>query len=39
MSDDAIKDTLKMIPYGFYAVTSKSDDDVNAMELDYPSFF
>jgi len=31
MSDDAIKDTLKMIPYGFYAVTSKSDDDVNAM--------
>ena len=31
MSDDAIKDTLKMIPYGFYAVTSKSDEDVNAM--------
>ena len=31
MSADAIKESLKMIPYGFYAVTSKSDDDVNAM--------
>jgi len=31
MSDDAIKDVLKMIPYGFYSITSKSDDDVNAM--------
>lgn len=31
MSDDAIKDALKMIPYGFYSITSKSDDDVNAM--------
>jgi flavin reductase (DIM6/NTAB) family NADH-FMN oxidoreductase RutF len=31
MSDDTIKDALKMIPYGFYAVTSKSDDEVNAM--------
>ncbi len=31
MSDDVIKDALKMMPYGFYAVTSKSDDDINAM--------
>ncbi len=31
MSDDAIKDALKMMPYGFYAVTSRNSDDVNAM--------
>ena len=31
MSDDKIKDALNMIPYGFYAVGSKSDDDVNIM--------
>jgi flavin reductase (DIM6/NTAB) family NADH-FMN oxidoreductase RutF len=31
MSDDKIKDALRMIPYGFYAITSKSGDDVNGM--------
>ena len=32
MSEDAIKDTLRLIPYGFYAVTtSDGDGDVNIM--------
>jgi flavin reductase (DIM6/NTAB) family NADH-FMN oxidoreductase RutF len=31
MSDDPIRDALRMMPYGFYAITSKSDDDVNTM--------
>ena len=31
MSDDPIKDVLHMMPYGFYAVTSKNGNDVNAM--------
>jgi flavin reductase (DIM6/NTAB) family NADH-FMN oxidoreductase RutF len=31
MSDDPIKDVLRMLPYGFYAITSKNDSDVNAM--------
>jgi len=31
MSDDKIKDALKMIPYGFYSITSKSGEEVNAM--------
>jgi flavin reductase (DIM6/NTAB) family NADH-FMN oxidoreductase RutF len=31
MSDDKIKDALNMLPYGFYAVGSKSDNDVNIM--------
>lgn len=31
MSDDPIRDALRMMPYGFYAITSKSGDDVNAM--------
>ncbi len=31
MSDDAIKDALRMMPYGFYAITSKHGDEVNAM--------
>lgn len=31
MKKDAIKNALKMIPYGFFAVTSRSDDDENAM--------
>ena len=31
MSEDAIKNALKMIPYGFFAITSKSDTDINAM--------
>jgi flavin reductase (DIM6/NTAB) family NADH-FMN oxidoreductase RutF len=28
---DAIKDALNMMPYGFYAITSKSGDDTNIM--------
>jgi flavin reductase (DIM6/NTAB) family NADH-FMN oxidoreductase RutF len=31
MSEDDVKDVLKLFPYGFYAVTSKSDDDTNIM--------
>jgi len=31
MSKDGMKDALKMMPYGFYGITSKADDDVNAM--------
>ena len=31
MSTDQVKDTLRMMPYGFYAVTSKSGSDSNAM--------
>ncbi len=31
MSDDPIKDGLLMMPYGFYSITSRSGDDVNAM--------
>lgn len=31
MSDDAIKTALKLVPYGFYAITSKTDSDENAM--------
>lgn len=31
MSDDPIGDALKMMPYGFYAVTSHHKDDVNIM--------
>jgi flavin reductase (DIM6/NTAB) family NADH-FMN oxidoreductase RutF len=31
MSDDKMKDALRMMPYGFYAITSKSGDDVNGM--------
>lgn len=31
MSDDPIKDALKRIPYGFYAITSRSGDDRNIM--------
>jgi flavin reductase (DIM6/NTAB) family NADH-FMN oxidoreductase RutF len=35
MSDDPIKDALRMMPYGFYAITSKSGDDVNAMTANW----
>lgn len=37
MSKDAIKDTLKRIPYGFYSLTSRnsSGDDVNAMVFNW----
>ena len=31
MSEDLMKEALKMMPYGFYAITSRSGDDVNAM--------
>ena len=31
MSEDAMKDVLKMMPYGFYSITSKAEDNVNAM--------
>ncbi|MFQ5419659.1 MAG: flavin reductase family protein, partial [Anaerolineae bacterium] len=31
MSDDPIKDALNRMPYGFYSITSKNGDDVNAM--------
>ena len=35
MSDDSIKTALKLMPYGFYAVTSKTADDENAMVLNW----
>lgn len=31
MSDDPIKDALRMMPYGFYSVTSRAGEEVNAM--------
>ena len=31
MSDDPIKDALRLMPYGFYTVTSRNGKDVNAM--------
>lgn len=31
MSDDPIKDALRMIPYGFYAITTNTEDDENIM--------
>ncbi len=31
MSEEKIKEALKMMPYGFYSITSKAGDDVNAM--------
>lgn len=31
MSDDPVKDALKLMPYGFYSLTSRNGDDVNAM--------
>lgn len=31
MSDEQIKAALQRMPYGFYSITSRSDDDVNAM--------
>lgn len=37
MSDNAtkIKDVLRMMPYGFYALTSKHGDTVNAMVVNW----
>ncbi len=37
MTDDPVKDALRMMPYGFYAVTSRDGDDVNAMSLNWAS--
>lgn len=31
MSDDAIKEALSRLPYGFYSITSRNGDEVNAM--------
>ena len=31
MTDDQIKDALRMMPYGFYAIGSRSDNDTNIM--------
>ncbi len=31
MSDNPIKDALHLMPYGFYSLTSRNGDDVNAM--------
>jgi flavin reductase (DIM6/NTAB) family NADH-FMN oxidoreductase RutF len=31
MSDNPIKDALHMMPYGFYSITSRNGDNVNAM--------
>ena len=35
MSDDKIKDALRMMPYGFYAFTTNNGDDVNAMVVNW----
>lgn len=37
MAEDKIKDALKMMPYGFYAFTTKDGDDVNAMVVNWVS--
>ena len=37
MSDDKIKDALRMMPYGFYAFTTNNGDDVNAMVVNWVS--
>lgn len=31
MSEDVIKEALKLMPYGFYSISSKAGEDVNAM--------
>lgn len=35
MSDEFISQALKMIPYGFYVVTTRAGDDRNAMVLNW----
>lgn len=35
MSDNSISDALNMIPYGFYAVTSRDGEDRNVMVLNW----
>ncbi len=37
MSDDKIKDALRMMPYGFYAFTTNNGDEVNAMVVNWVS--
>lgn len=37
MSDDSIKDALKLMPYGFYSITSRNGDEVNAMVANWVS--
>lgn len=37
MSDDSIKAALRMMPYGFYAITSRHGDDMNAMVANWVS--
>lgn len=37
MSDDSIKRALNLMPYGFYAVTSRNGDDVNIMVANWIS--
>jgi hypothetical protein len=31
MSEDAVKDALRLMPYGFYSITSHNGDDLNAI--------
>jgi flavin reductase (DIM6/NTAB) family NADH-FMN oxidoreductase RutF len=35
MTENAISDALKMIPYGFYALTSREGEDRNVMVLNW----
>lgn len=35
MSDDPIKDALMLIPYGFHGLSSRYEDDVNAMAFNW----
>ena len=35
MSENRASDALKLIPYGFYALTSRDGDDMNAMVLNW----
>ncbi|MCY3916844.1 MAG: flavin reductase family protein [Chloroflexi bacterium] len=37
MSDDKIKDALRMMPYGFYAFTTNDGNEVNAMVVNWVS--
>lgn len=37
MADDPIKTFLQRMPYGFYALTSKNDNEVNAMVANWIS--
>jgi len=37
MSDDKIKDALRMMPYGFYAFTTNNGKEVNAMVVNWVS--